>query len=481
MFKQNQLLKSYHWPIYLRVSLLPEIAKGKIMWKSLRKKGRKLSPAQVIVSYYLFAVTASTLLLSLPIALRDGVEISFLDALFTAVSAVSVTGLSTINISETYTVTGYFILMFVFQIGGIGVMTLGTFFWVLVGKKIGLRDRRLIMTDQNQSNLSGLVKLTKQIWSIILVIEVVGALILGFYFLHYYPTWEEAFLHGLFTSVSATTNAGFDITGASLIPFAHDYFVQIVIIILITLGAIGFPVLIEAKEYLKGKHKPAKFRFSLNTKITTVTFSYLLIFGTVIIYIFEIPGLFRNMEWHEALFYSIFQSATTRSSGLATMDVGDFSEPTLLVLSILMFIGASPSSVGGGIRTTTLALNVLFLYHFAKGNQTIKVFKREIHQQDIIKSFVVTLMASIICFIAVVLLSLTEGQTLVAIIFEVGSAFGTTGLSVGITSELTAIGKLIIIILMFIGRVGILLFLFMIGGNEKRANYHYPKEKIIIG
>ena len=327
-----------------------EIVKGKNYVEFITQKDTKAFTSSSDCFLLLFCSFNLNYFVVVPIAIQTGVEITFLDALFTAVSAVSVTGLSTINISETYTVIGYFILMFVFQIGGIGVMTLGTFFWVLVGKKIGLRDRRLIMADQNQSNLSGLVKLIKQIWGIILIIELVGTLILGFYFLHFYPTWQEAFLHGMFASVSATTNAGFDITGSSMIPFAHDYFVQTINIILLTLGAIGFPVLIEFKEFLKRKHQPTQFRFSLNTKLTTVTFACLLLFGTVMILVFELPGLFRHMEWHEALFYSMFQSATTRSGGLSTMDVSEFSEPTLLVLSILMFIGASPSSVGGGIR-----------------------------------------------------------------------------------------------------------------------------------
>lgn len=451
------------------------------MWIRLKGKLRKLTPAQVIVTYYFFAVSFSTILLSLPVAHLEGVEWTFLNGLFTAVSAVSVTGLSTINISETFSVTGYFILMFVLQFGGIGIMTLGTFFWLLVGKKIGLKERRLIMADQNQSSLSGLVKLLKQILGIIFLIEFFGTLILGLYFLKYYPTWQEAFLHGMFASVSATTNGGFDITGASLIPYAQDYFVQFINIILITLGAIGFPVLIETKDYLLNKQQSGKFRFSLYTKITTVTFLALLVFGTVIIFVLEYSAFFLDKVWHESLFYALFQSATTRSGGLATMDVNNFSPPTLLVLSALMFIGASPSSVGGGIRTTTFALNLLFLYHFARGNQPIKLFKREIYEQDIIKSLVVTIMAIIICFTAVVILSITENHSIIPIIFEVASAFGTCGLSLGITPDLSSVGKIVIMILMFIGRVGILLFLFMIGGNDTKVNYHYPKERVIIG
>ncbi|MDT9023673.1 TrkH family potassium uptake protein [Rossellomorea yichunensis] len=450
------------------------------MWYKLRLNLNKLTPAQVIVSFYLIAVTVATILLSLPFAHKPGAKWSFIDAIFTSVSAVSVTGLTVVSTADTFNTAGIFLLIFVLQFGGIGIMTLGTFFWLLVGKKIGLKERRLIMTDQNQTNLSGLVHLLKQILLLIIVIELVGAFILGVYFLSYYPSWQEAFIQGLFASVSATTNAGFDITGQSLIPFKDDYFVQFITIILLTLGAIGFPVLIETKDYLMNKQR-SKHHFSLFTKITTITFAILLISGTLVIWLFEYDQFFAGMAWHESFFYSLFQSSSTRSGGLATMNVAEFSTPTLLVLSALMFIGASPSSVGGGIRTTTFALNILFLFHFARGNQTIKVFRREVHEQDIIKSLVVTMVAVLMCFVSVVILTITEDHSLIEIIFEVASAFGTTGLSLGITSDLSSIGKCVIIALMFIGRVGILSFLFMIGGKEKTTKYHYPKERVIIG
>ncbi|MFD1735510.1 TrkH family potassium uptake protein [Bacillus salitolerans] len=440
-----------------------------------------LSPAQLIVSFYFLAVSFSVIMLSLPIAHKEGVDWSFLDALFTAVSAVSVTGLTVVSTAEMFSVPGIFILAFVLQFGGIGVMTLGTFIWLLMGKKIGLKERQLIMTDQNQSSLSGLVNLMKHILSIIIIVELMGALILGTYFLKYFPSWQEAYLQGFFAAVSATTNAGFDITGSSLIPFANDYFVQFVVIILIVLGSIGFPVLIEVKDFLTQKSNDYRFRFSLFTKLTTTTFLILIIVGTVLIILFEWNHFFEGKTWHEAFFFALFQSVSTKSAGLATMDVSLFSEPTLLVISALMFIGASPSSVGGGIRTTTFALNLLFLYHFAKGNRHIKIFKRELHDDDILKSVVVTIMATLLCFSAITILSMTEEFPLISIIFEVCSAFGTTGLSLGITPELSNIGKIVLIILMFVGRVGILSFLFVLGGRENKTRYHYPKERVIIG
>ncbi|PKG23239.1 TrkH family potassium uptake protein [Niallia nealsonii] len=451
------------------------------MWKTLKDLLNKFTPAQIITGYYLLAVSVSVLLLCLPGVHQKGVSVSFADTVFTAVSAVSVTGLTVINISETYSTFGIFILMFILQFGGIGVMTLGTFFWMLLRKKIGLKERQLIMLDHNQSNLSGLVNLIREIIKLIIIIEAIGALILGLQMRNYYPTWTEAFWHGLFASISATTNGGLDLTGASLAPYADDYFIQLVHIILITLGAIGFPVLIEVKKYLFPKNNLQTFRFSLFTKLTSLTFGILLVFGTVVVILLEWNHYFSGMVWHKIFFNAFFHSASTRSGGLSTMDLNDYSVPTLLIFCFLMFVGASPSSVGGGIRTTTLALNIMFIYHFAKGNRNIKIFKREIHEDDVIKSLVVTILASGLCIVSIIILSITEKAPLINIVFEVCSAFGTTGLSLGLTPDLSIVGKVVIIILMFIGRIGLTSFIFIIGGKEKKDNYHYPKERIIIG
>lgn len=451
------------------------------MWKTLKDLLNKFTPAQIITGYYLLAVSVSVLLLCLPGVHQNGVSVSFADTVFTAVSAVSVTGLTVINISETYSTFGIFILMFILQFGGIGVMTLGTFFWMLLRKKIGLKERQLIMLDHNQSNLSGLVNLIREIIKLIIIIEAIGALILGLQLRNYYPTWTEAFLHGLFASISATTNGGLDLTGSSLMPYADDYFIQLVHIILITLGAIGFPVLIEVKKYLFPKNNLQTFRFSLFTKLTTLTFGILLTVGTLVVILLEWNHYFSGMVWHKIFFNAFFHSASTRSGGLSTMDLNDYSMSTLLIFCFLMFVGASPSSVGGGIRTTTLALNIMFIYHFAKGSRNIKIFKREIHEDDVIKSLVVTILASGLCIVSIIILSITEKAPLINIIFEVCSAFGTTGLSLGLTPDLSTAGKIVIIILMFIGRIGLTSFIFIIGGKEKKDNYHYPKERIIIG
>lgn len=444
------------------------------------QKVRNLTPAQVIVSYYFVAIAVSFLLLRLPNVHKPGMTIPLIDSLFTAVSAISVTGLSVINVIETYTVFGIIVLMFILQLGGIGIMSIGTFFWLLVGKRIGLRERQLIMVDHNQSSISGVVKLIREIVKIMLLIEAVGAIILTIYFTQYFPTFQEALLHGVFGSITATTNGGFDITGESLMPYFNDYFVQIINMILIILGAIGFPVLIEVKEFISNKQK--YFRFSLFTKITTSIFAVLLTVGAIGIFLLESVKAFKSMSWHESMFASVFHSVSSRSGGLVTVDITQFSDATNIFMSALMFIGASPSSAGGGIRTTTFAIAILFLINFARGKNTIQIFKREIELIDVFRAFAVIFLAFFIVFAATLALLITEPTaTVVEIIFEITSAFGTCGMSLGITSDLSEIGKFIIMALMFVGRVGLISFLFTIGGKTDPTKFHYPKERVIIG
>ncbi|ABS21371.1 MULTISPECIES: TrkH family potassium uptake protein [Bacillus cereus group] len=448
--------------------------------KGIKKFLQKLRPVQLIVFFYFIAVIVSVILLSMPFVIKPGVKWTFIDALFTSVSAVSVTGLSVVSIPDTFNTVGIIVLAFVLQLGGLGIMALGTFLWILTGKKIGLQRRRLIMADHNQGNLSGLVELMRSILIVIISIELVGALLLGTRFLNYFSTWQEAYFHGFFAAISATTNGGFDLTGQSLIPYQKDYIVQIIHMLLIILGAIGFPVLMEIKQYIS-KRKHQLFRFSLFTKLTTTTFFALIVVGTIVIILLEQDRFFTGKSWHETLFYALFQSVTTRSGGLATMDIRDLSQPTLLFMSVLMFIGASPSSVGGGIRTTTFAVNILSLYSFAKGGRTVRIFKRQLHEEDILKASVVMTMGILLCASALFILSITETAPLMKLIVEVCSAFGTTGLSTGITSDLTTVGKCVLIVLMFIGRVGILTFILASGGREQPPRYKYPKERIIIG
>ncbi|EIX3330194.1 TrkH family potassium uptake protein [Listeria innocua] len=441
-----------------------------------------MTPVQVIIAYYFIAVTISTIVLSLPFTLQKGVKVSFIDTLFTAASSVSVTGLATVDVSQTYSTAGIWVLMAIFQIGGLGVMMISTFFYLILKRRIGLKQRQLIMTDTNQFTMSGMVRMLREILVLIFGIELVGALILGIYFIPLYPNFWEAMFQGLYNSVSLVTNAGVDITGKSLIPFANDYFVQFISILLIIAGAIGFPVLLETRRFLFEKNTLIPFRFSLFVKVTTLTYFVLLIVGGLLIWLFEYNHFFSGKSWDFGFFNSMFLSATSRSAGLQTMDSGALSVSTLLLVSFSMFIGASPSSVGGGIRTTTFAITILFIYSVIRGRKHVYIFGRELHQEDVRKSLAVTLVAGFLSISAIVILMQTETASLISVIFEVFSAFGTSGLSVGLTPDLSTPGKLIIIVLMFIGRVGIMYSMLSLRNkNQPKNAIRLPKEKIITG
>lgn len=442
----------------------------------------RLSPAQLLICFYMIALIISTAILSLPVAYQEGSKPPFIDILFTAVSALSVTGLSTISVSDTLSTTGIIFLTIILHLGLLGVMSISTFILLLFGKRIGISERRLIMQDQNLYSFGGMVQLIKQIILIVLTVEILSIIIVGTYFLKYYPTISEAYFHGYFSTISSISNAGFALHNESLAPFAHDYFLQLIIIAQIIFGGIGFPVLVELKTYLFAKREvKRRFRFSLYTKLTTVTTFILIIIGTIVIYLLDATRFFMGKNGLESFFYALFQSVTTRSAGLTTMDVTLLTETNHLFMSFLMFIGASPSSSGGGIRTTTFALVVIFIITYARGGKGIKIFHREIFDEDLTKAVTITLLAIAMGFVSVLMLSAVEDFSLTSLIFEVASAFGTVGLSLGITSELTTFSKVVLMILMFIGRVGLVTFIFTFRKEREQTSFRYPKEKIIIG
>ncbi|ANZ33768.1 Ktr system potassium uptake protein D [Staphylococcus carnosus] len=433
--------------------------------------------------YYLIAIVAAFLMLNLPYVHKPGVHVNPIDTLFVAVSGISVTGLTPISIVDTYSTFGQIIILIILNIGGVGVMAMGTVLWLVLRKRIGLRERQLIMLDNNRNTMSGAVKLIIEIVRAILLIELVGALLLAFYFYRDSSDIQYALMQGFFVAISSTTNAGLDITGNSLIPYADDYFVQTIVMFLITLGSIGFPVLLEVKAYIK--NRIPNFRFSLFAKITTITYFALFAFGTIVILLLEANHAFQGASWHKALFYAMFQSTTTRSAGLETIDITHFSDATNILMGLLMFIGSSPSSVGGGIRTTTFAILILFIINFRNdtNSTTIKVFNREIQPSDIQKTFTVFGVATILTSVAIILTSAFEGTKLsfLQVFFEIMSAFGTCGLSLGASGDGNDFTKVILMLLMFIGRVGLISFIIMIGGRKDPVMYHYPKEKIQIG
>lgn len=443
---------------------------------------QRLTPARMLLLFYVVALILSTIILSLPVAYQEGVTKPFIDILFTAVSALSVTGLTTFSIVDTFSFTGLVFLTIILHLGLFGVMSISTFILMLLGRRIGMSERRLIMQDQNLYNYGGMVHLIKRILLIVFTVEVVTIGLLGTYFLTYFDTAREAYFQAYFHTISALSNGGFALYNDSLIPYAGDYLVQIIIILLIVIGAIGFPVLVELTDYLLlKKEERLTFRFSLYTKLTTTTFILLIFFGALFIYVFDRTQFFVDKSWYESLFYALFQSVTTRSAGLSTMDISLLSDSNGLFMSILMFIGASPSSAGGGIRTTTFALVIIFIITYARGGKSLKIFNREVYTEDLMKAVTVTLLAIIMFVSGVITLSLIEPFPIQHIIFEVASAFGTVGLSQGITSQLTIVSKLVLMIFMFIGRIGLVTFIFTFRINRSDGTIRYPKERLIIG
>nr|WP_156249528.1 TrkH family potassium uptake protein [Enterococcus faecium] len=457
----------------------------------MQRRGQKFaanhfSSIQIIVFYYILMTVLSLVLFYMPIFREPDSHVSFVDMLFMAISTVSVTGLSTFDINSVFNDNGIILLEILFQVGGLGIMMISTAFVIFSKRRITLKQRQLIMTDMNQPRLSGIVRLIRITFAILIWFQLLFGTFFSIYFYYrgYFDRWRDAVFYGFYQAISAVTNSGFDVTGDSIKPFAHDYFFLILIMFLIFVGGIGFPVLMECREWLLYKRSNAKlpFRFSLFTKLAVLAFVILFVWGTVLIYLLEKDHLFQDsnmsVKWINSMFYSI----TTRNAGLQIHDLGDFQITTLIIFSLLMFIGCSPSSVGGGIRTTTVAIIGLYLYSFLKSEDNINIFGRRIDQDDVRKSVVVFMLSLGMCFFCIVFLSATEEQTLISIIIEVTSAFGTTGLSLGITGDLSVVGKITIAVLMFIGRIGMLYTLMLFVPKETRdLGYEYPSEKIIIG
>lgn len=434
---------------------------------------------------YLFMIFIGAILLSLPISVRSEASLNWVDALFTAASALSVTGLSTIVVGETFTVFGLVILLLLIQFGGMGLTMMVALFWLIARKKIGFRERSMIMTDQNQFSRRGMVRFVRNVLIMVFIIEAVGFIIISHYlfFRGYFP-YGEALFQGLFLAISLTANAGFDIApnADSFQMFSSDIPMQIFGIILMFLGSVGYWVLAEFKEWLSALWHKEKYRFSYFVKLIFKLHVFFVLFGAILIGVFESSQFLSDKGPVEAIFYTLFMSITTRNAGFSTMDVNDFMPHTRMILLALMFIGASPNSFGGGIRTTSIVLVILSIRAFALGRFEVVINRKRIKEETVYKAFVALSAGLLIVFTGSILLSVIESFPLEAVIFEVTSAFGTTGLSMGITSQLHTLSKLILVVIMFIGRLGILALVMMFKPDVVlKARHKYPEADIIVG
>ena len=426
---------------------------------------KKQPPGRVIAVGFVAVILVGTLLLLLPFSVREEARVSFVDALFTSTSAVCVTGLIAIDTADHFTPIGQGIVAMLIQVGGLGVTSIGVGLMAAAGKRIGLKSRHLVKEALNVDSYQGMVRLVKAVLLTTLCFEAVGAVLSFLVFSRDYDLGHAVGI-SIFHAIAAFNNSGFDILGGlqNLIPYQDNILLNLTTCFLIFFGGIGFLVI---RDVLKNRRFK---KLTLHSKVVISTSVVLIVIGTLLL------KLTDNISWLGAFFHSV----STRTAGFSTYPIGSFSKAGLFVMCILMFIGASPGSTGGGIKTSTF---FVMLQEF-RGMFTKKsphAFHRSISKQNINKAFSLTMLSLALISVAVVCLCLIEPEyDFLALFFEAVSAFGTVGLSTGITPELSDAGKLVIILVMFAGRVGVFTLLSM-WVERKEANARYTEETVVIG
>ncbi|MFP4456587.1 MAG: TrkH family potassium uptake protein [Clostridia bacterium] len=434
-----------------------------------------MKPTQILALGFAVLILVGAILLTLPISAQVG-RVSFIDALFTSTSAVCVTGLIVVNTKEVYSTFGHFIIMLLIQFGGLGIMTMATMVVLAIGRKISLKDKLLMQEALNTFSLKGLSRLVILIVRTTLIIEGIAALILTFRFLPEYGM-PNALGLGMFHSVSAFCNAGFDLFGDSLVRFVNDPVINLVITSLIILGGIGFSVMMDVFYYREDKS------LSLHTKIVLTSTIVLLVFGSVVFFTLEYsnPETMGQLSIGGKALSSYFLSVTPRTAGFNTVDTGSLTTATLFIVIILMFVGASPGSTAGGVKNTTMSVIMLSVIATITNKEDTNIFGRKLPKDVIRRAFAIVFIAALWVMLAIIILSITEGMEFMDVVFEVVSAFGTVGLSTGVTGALTFIGKIVIIVTMFIGRLGPMTLAVAFARQSDRQIVKYPEEQIVVG
>ncbi|MFC8151727.1 TrkH family potassium uptake protein [Bacillus paralicheniformis] len=439
----------------------------------MKFKQIQLSPSQLLVLVFLFFIILGTLLLKTPAATSK--PIGWIDTLFTSTSAMTVTGLAVVDTGTDYTMFGQLMILVLIQVGGLGIMSFAVLIFIMLGKKIGLKERLLIQQSLNQTSLGGIIKLIKSLFIYSFAIEMLAMLILAVKWVPEYG-FARGVYYSLFHAVSAFNNAGFSIWQDSLMRYEGDPLVNLVISFLFIIGGIGFTVLSDLW------HKRSFKKLSLHSK--------LMIYGTFIINLSAMIFIFL-LEYQnqktlgmlppaEKLWGAYFQAVTPRTAGFNTTDIGSLHESTITLLLLLMFVGAGSASTGGGIKLTTFLVILLSVITFLKGKKHISIAKKTLKDQLIIRSLAISTISVLLILAAVFILNMTEPKPFLAILFEVVSAFGTVGLSMGITADLTPVGKILIIFIMFLGKLGPLTLAFSLARPEQE-NIRYSSEDILTG
>ncbi len=437
---------------------------------------------QAIIFVFLALIFIGAVLLDLPIAVRDGKSVGFLDALFTATSATCVTGLTVVDTYQHWSLFGQIVILLLIQTGGLGFMTMATIFSLVLKRTISLSERLFISETLNYDNMHGIVRLVKHIIIGSFAIEAIGAALLSIRFIPEFGV-ANGIYKAIFHAVSAFCNAGFDLMGqkapfSSLVSYVSDPLVVFTVTSLVVIGGIGFFVW----EDLIGGVR----RLKLHTKIVLWTTFILIVSGTALFYLFDgsNPETMLELGSFDKFMASYFQSVTTRTAGFNTIPQDGMTSSSKLLSMILMFIGGSPGSTAGGIKTVTFGVLVLTALAVARGTSNVNAFGKRLSHSVIFRSLTIIMLAIFSVMTATVILSLTEHAPLSVVAYEAVSAFGTAGLSLGITPYLTNAGKNTIIILMFFGRVGVLtiaLGLMKSMNSGAKDSIKYPEEKIMVG
>ena len=450
------------------------------MWgKNNSKKGR-ISPYNLILLSFFIIILFGGTLLSLPVSTADGQGTRWIDGVFTAASAVCVTGLVVNDVSSVYSLYGKTLILVLIQIGGLGVITLSFLIVILISKKIGYGAKKVLQEDMNAESTFKIQDFVKKIAVTVFSIELAGAFFLFFEFIQKL-SFTEALYYAVFHSVSAFCNAGFALYPDNLLSFQGSVIINLVIPFLIIAGGIGFAALIDIYRYISKKDR----RLALTTKMVIFITLILVIAGTFLTFVFEYSntGTIGNLSIMGKLGASFFQSITTRTAGFNTVSMPDLRHATVLLYVVLMFIGASPGSTGGGIKTTTFGVILLGVVNTLRNAGNIEIGKRKISWDVFNKAIVISFIS--IIYINVVLLFLIEVEKnipFIDLLFEVVSAFGTVGLSRDLTPLLKDSSKWLLILTMFLGRVGPLtMAMAMTGRIIKKEKFRYPEENVLIG
>lgn len=451
-----------------------------------RARLREMSPNLALAVYYAAAIFFGAFALTLPIA-AAGAPISVLDALFTATSAMCVTGLTVVDTGTTYTLFGQLVILALIQVGGLGITTFSVYLFFYLRMGVGTRGRWIIHDTLLHTPVDSLRDLIRSIFLVTLMIEGVGAALLSLAFVPQFG-WSKGVYFAIFHSVSAFCNAGFGLLPDNLIGYRNHPLVNLTVMGLIILGGIGFLVIKELNDLARLKQQ--RRRLSLHSRLVLWTSGILIVGGALVIGILEISSAFLNMSFAEGFWTALFHSVSARTAGYNTIDLNQFEVATLFFIMFLMFVGASPGSAGGGIKTTSLALFVAILHSRLKGVPHTNVFRRTVPEAVVTKTLTLVMLAALFLGAATfALLAVQSGGPaggagrgiLLDCAFEAVSAFATVGLSLGITPKLLPAGKLIIVLLMFAGRVGLLTLAFTIVRRSQKDAVRYGEENIMIG